>query len=137
MSVSEPYHVVELDDACREQQLGEGWFPTIDDVPTQAISMSMQVRPPSPAGILSLSLSLFLSALPHAAVGLTRVRCWGGGGQWILKPTHLVVTCPDERKSEAVAGSVSGPMTPACPGAYLRTHPSAVLFVDEGAATLL
>ena len=29
----EPYLVVELDDACRRQQLGEGWFPTFDDVP--------------------------------------------------------------------------------------------------------
>jgi hypothetical protein len=29
------YHVVELDEACRAQQLGEGWFPTMDDVPTQ------------------------------------------------------------------------------------------------------
>ena len=36
----EPYLVVSLDDACRRQQLGEGWFPTLDDVPTQAISMS-------------------------------------------------------------------------------------------------
>lgn len=38
----EPYLVVNLDDACRRQQLGEGWFPTFDDVPTQAISMSVQ-----------------------------------------------------------------------------------------------
>jgi len=37
-----PYLVVTLDEACRRQQLGEGWFPTIDDVPTQAISMSCQ-----------------------------------------------------------------------------------------------
>ncbi len=37
-----PYIVVNLDDACRQQQLGEGWFPTYDDVPTQAISMSIQ-----------------------------------------------------------------------------------------------
>ena len=57
--------------------------------------------------------------------------------QWILKPLHLVVTCPDERKAEAVAGSVNGTMSPDCPGSYLRTHPSAVLFVDEGAASLL
>ncbi|MBI1247012.1 glucosamine-6-phosphate deaminase [bacterium] len=35
-----PYLVVELDQACRQQQAGEGWFATIDDVPTQAISMS-------------------------------------------------------------------------------------------------
>lgn len=37
-----PYLVVDLDDACRQQQLGEGWFPTFDDVPKQAISMSVQ-----------------------------------------------------------------------------------------------
>jgi len=37
-----PYLVVKLDDACRRQQLGEGWFPTFDDVPTQAISMSVK-----------------------------------------------------------------------------------------------
>jgi len=35
------YLVVELDEACRRQQFGEGWFPTLDDVPTQAISMSI------------------------------------------------------------------------------------------------
>jgi glucosamine-6-phosphate deaminase len=37
-----PYIVVELDDACRRQQLGEGWFPTFDNVPRRAISMSIQ-----------------------------------------------------------------------------------------------
>lgn len=36
-----PYIVVELDAACRRQQVGEGWFETIDDVPTRAISMSI------------------------------------------------------------------------------------------------
>ena len=38
----EPYIVVNLDDACRQQQLGEGWFPTFDDVPRKAISMSVK-----------------------------------------------------------------------------------------------
>ena len=38
----EPYLVVELDEACRRQQLGEGWFQTLDDVPRQAISMSIR-----------------------------------------------------------------------------------------------
>jgi glucosamine-6-phosphate deaminase len=32
--------VVPLDDACRNQQLGEGWFPTFDDVPTHAMSLT-------------------------------------------------------------------------------------------------
>lgn len=40
--VEAPYIVVDLDDACRQQQLGEGWFPTFDDVPKQAISMSVK-----------------------------------------------------------------------------------------------
>lgn len=39
--IAVPYHVVALDDACRRQQLGEGWFPTFDDVPTHAISMTV------------------------------------------------------------------------------------------------
>jgi glucosamine-6-phosphate deaminase len=38
----EPYLVVELDEACRQQQVGEGWFSSIDEVPTQAISMSIR-----------------------------------------------------------------------------------------------
>jgi glucosamine-6-phosphate deaminase len=38
----EPYLIVELDEACRRQQVGEGWFETIEAVPTQAISMSIQ-----------------------------------------------------------------------------------------------
>jgi len=36
------YLVVNLDDDCRRQQLCEGWFPTFDDVPQQAISMSIK-----------------------------------------------------------------------------------------------
>jgi glucosamine-6-phosphate deaminase len=38
----EPYIIVELDEACRRQQVGEGWFGSIDDVPRQAVSMSVK-----------------------------------------------------------------------------------------------
>lgn len=38
----QPYLIVELDEACRRQQVGEGWFESIEAVPTQAISMSIQ-----------------------------------------------------------------------------------------------
>ncbi|MFO7696179.1 MAG: glucosamine-6-phosphate deaminase [Anaerolineae bacterium] len=41
-STEEPYLVVSLDEACRRQQLGEGWFETLADVPTRAISMSIR-----------------------------------------------------------------------------------------------
>ncbi|HJO94370.1 MAG TPA: glucosamine-6-phosphate deaminase [Victivallales bacterium] len=36
------YLAVDLDKACREQQMGEGWFKSLDDVPTQAISMGIK-----------------------------------------------------------------------------------------------
>ena len=39
---TEPYLVVSLDEACRRQQLGEGWFPDFESVPRQAISMSVR-----------------------------------------------------------------------------------------------
>jgi glucosamine-6-phosphate deaminase len=38
----EPYLVVALDEACRRQQVGEGWFATLDDVPRHALSMSIR-----------------------------------------------------------------------------------------------
>jgi glucosamine-6-phosphate deaminase len=38
----EPYLIVTLDEACKRQQAGEGWFPSISDVPKQAISMSVR-----------------------------------------------------------------------------------------------
>jgi glucosamine-6-phosphate deaminase len=37
----EPYIIVALDENCRKQQLGEGWFKEINDVPSSAISMSV------------------------------------------------------------------------------------------------
>lgn len=37
----EPFLVVELDEACRRQQVGEGWFSSLEEVPLKAISMSI------------------------------------------------------------------------------------------------
>ena len=37
-----PYLVVTLDEACRRQQVGEGWFASVSAVPSQAISMSVR-----------------------------------------------------------------------------------------------
>jgi len=39
---TEPYLVVDLDEPCRRQQVGEGWFKSVDEVPKQAISMSVR-----------------------------------------------------------------------------------------------
>jgi glucosamine-6-phosphate deaminase len=38
----EPYLIVTLDAACRRQQVGEGWFARLEEVPDQAISMSVR-----------------------------------------------------------------------------------------------
>jgi len=40
--IEDPYIVVNLDTACRQQQMGEGWFNSLEEVPAQAISMSIK-----------------------------------------------------------------------------------------------
>ena len=96
--VEDPYIVVNLDEACRKQQFGEGWFDSIDDVPKQAMSMSVKQ---------------------------------------IMKSEMLVVTCPDERKAEAVKNAVKGEITNMCPASKLQEHPNCTLFLDKPAASLL
>jgi len=51
------YHVVNLDERCRKQQMGEGWFATFDDVPKQAISMTVKEI---------LKCKCIVSVCPHA-----------------------------------------------------------------------
>ncbi|MBR6793595.1 MAG: glucosamine-6-phosphate deaminase [Clostridia bacterium] len=51
------YIVVDLDEKCRRQQLGEGWFPTLEDVPRQAISMTVSQI---------MKAKHIISVVPHA-----------------------------------------------------------------------
>jgi len=97
----EPYIVVRLDEACRRQQVGEGWFASIADVPERAITMSIRqilkagaivavvpearkaeavrmcledaISPMAPASILRThgSVSLFLDTESAALVKIT------------------------------------------------------------------
>ena len=46
-TIDRAYIIVELDEPCRRQQLGEGWFKSLDEVPRRAISMSIPADPPS------------------------------------------------------------------------------------------
>jgi glucosamine-6-phosphate deaminase len=41
LETTRPFLVVELDEACRRQQVGEGWFRDVTDVPKRAITMSV------------------------------------------------------------------------------------------------
>lgn len=65
----EPYLVVTLDDACRQQQFGEGWFPSFDAVPQQAISMSIRQILKSELIVLSVSDSRKAQAAKAALEG--------------------------------------------------------------------
>jgi len=50
----EPFIIVDLDEKCRQQQYGEGWFKSIDDVPRKAITMSVKQIMKSAAIICSV-----------------------------------------------------------------------------------
>jgi glucosamine-6-phosphate deaminase len=41
-ATTDPYILVNLDRVCRQQQYKEGWFDSLEDVPTRAISMSIR-----------------------------------------------------------------------------------------------
>lgn len=49
-----PYLIVNLDESCRKQQMNEGWFNTLEEVPKQAISMSVRQIMKSPTIICSV-----------------------------------------------------------------------------------
>jgi len=92
------YLVVELDEACRRQQWGEGWFASLEAVPRKAISMSVRQ---------------------------------------ILRSRRILCSVPDERKAQAVAASLEGPVTPDAPASILQTHADTTIFLDPPAARLL
>ncbi|MDD3059094.1 MAG: 6-phosphogluconolactonase, partial [Sphaerochaeta sp.] len=39
---NDPYIIVDLEERCRRQQVSEGWFPTLEEVPSKAITMSVR-----------------------------------------------------------------------------------------------
>jgi glucosamine-6-phosphate deaminase len=71
----EPYIIVKLDDACRRQQLGEGWFPTFNDVPRKAISMSVHQILQSAAIICTVPDDRKAAAVQQALEGPVSPRC--------------------------------------------------------------
>ena len=53
----EPIKIVELDEKCKVQQVREGWFNSIDEVPTQAVTMCIKQI---------LSSQVIVSCVPHS-----------------------------------------------------------------------
>jgi len=71
----QPYIVVDLDEACRRQQLGEGWFPALDDVPTRAISMSIRQIMKSAAIVCTVPDARKARAVKGAVEGRVTPEC--------------------------------------------------------------
>jgi glucosamine-6-phosphate deaminase len=65
----ESYIVVELDEACRKQQLGEGWFKSLDDVPRRALSMTVREI---------LKSQQIIAIVPEARKAQAVAKCFGG-----------------------------------------------------------
>ncbi|HEV7512629.1 MAG TPA: glucosamine-6-phosphate deaminase [Candidatus Acidoferrum sp.] len=66
----EPYAVVSLDEACRSQQLNEGWFSSLEDVPKRAISMTIRQI---------LKANRILCIVPDARKARAVKNCFEGG----------------------------------------------------------
>lgn len=65
----EAYIIVNLDEACRRQQVGEGWFKDLDAVPRQAISMSVRQV---------LKAKEIIAVVPDARKAEAIKACFGG-----------------------------------------------------------
>ena len=70
-----PYIVVSLDEKCRRQQFGEGWFPTFEDVPETAISMSVRQIMKSKLLVLSVPDARKADAVREALEGPVTNMC--------------------------------------------------------------
>jgi len=70
-----------------------------------------------------------LDLVPRRAMTLTMST--------ILASRAISAVVPGTQKAPAVGAALDGPIGAACPASALRIHPDAVLFLDEGAASLL
>jgi glucosamine-6-phosphate deaminase len=70
-----PFIVVRLDEVCRKQQLGEGWFDSMEDVPLSAISMSIRQIMKSRCIIASVPDARKAEAVKHALEGPLTPDC--------------------------------------------------------------
>lgn len=71
----QPFIVVELDERCRGQQLGEGWFETLEQVPRSAISMSIRQIMNSKCIIVTVPEKRKAEAVKNALEGQVTNMC--------------------------------------------------------------
>jgi glucosamine-6-phosphate deaminase len=80
-----PYLIVRLDEACRRQQVGEGWFKTLAEVPERAISISIRQL---------LKAKTIVCVVPDARKAEAVKRCLEGPIS-PLAPSSILRTHPD------------------------------------------
>ena len=68
-NIEDPYIIADLDEKCRMQQVGEGWFEGLDDVPKQAISMTVKQIMKSKSIICSVPDERKAEAVKHCVRG--------------------------------------------------------------------
>lgn len=64
-------------------------------------------------------------------------HCITQGLGTILRASHLVLLAFGERKAEAIAEALEGPVTASVPGSVVQLHPSVTVLLDEAAASRL
>ena len=67
--------IVELDDVCRQQQVNDGCFATLDDVPKQAMTMTMSLIMSIPEAICVVPTIRKANAVYHALLGEVTTAC--------------------------------------------------------------
>lgn len=72
---NDPYIIVNLDKDCQQQQLSEGWFKSLDEVPNEAISMSVKQIMKSESIICSVPDERKASAVSGTVTGEVTPSC--------------------------------------------------------------
>lgn len=82
----EAYIIVNLDDRCKRQQMGEGWFAAIDEVPKQAVSMT---------AYQIMQCKRIVSCVPYAVKAEAIKNTVGASEVTNMIPATLLKTHPD------------------------------------------
>ena len=98
----EPFIIVELDEKCRQQQFGEGWFKSIADVPCKAITMSVKQMTKS---------SEIICSVPESRKAIAVRDCFDNPVSNLFPASilqrHTNCVCFLDRDSSALLNSIS------------------------------
>lgn len=80
------YHLVTLSETCKKQQVGEGWFKSVQDVPTHAISMTCRQI---------FKCKCIVSPVPHKVKAEAINKLLTASGRDNMVPATLLLAHPD------------------------------------------